>query len=44
MEEEMRSIEEDLTWTLTELPRGRCAIGLKWVFKGKWNERGEVTI
>jgi hypothetical protein len=33
MEEELRLIEENCTWTLTELPQGRRAIGLKWVFK-----------
>jgi hypothetical protein len=43
MEEEMKSIEDNGTWTLTGLPEGRRAIGLKWVFKVKKNEHGEVA-
>ena len=43
MEEELRSIEENRTWTLTELPQGRHAIGLKWVFKVKRDEHGVVV-
>jgi hypothetical protein len=43
MEEELRSIEENRTWTLTELPQGRRAIGLKWVFKVKKDEHGAVV-
>jgi hypothetical protein len=35
MEEEMKSIEENHTWELVDLPRGHRAIGLKWVFKAK---------
>ncbi|WVZ98205.1 LOW QUALITY PROTEIN: hypothetical protein U9M48_043674 [Paspalum notatum var. saurae] len=43
MEEELRAIEENHTWTLTELPLGRRAIGLKWVFKVKRDEHGAVV-
>jgi hypothetical protein len=40
--DELQSIEENKTWSLTELPSGRRAIGLKWVFKVK-NQLGEVV-
>lgn len=43
MLEELLSIEENCTWTLTELPSGRRAIGLKWVFKVKKDEKGAVV-
>lgn len=43
MEEELQAIEENRTWTLTELPPGRRAIGLKWVYKVKKDERGAVV-
>jgi hypothetical protein len=43
MIEEVQSIEENRTWNLTELPSGRRAIGLKWVFKVKKNHNGEVV-
>ncbi|WVZ81519.1 hypothetical protein U9M48_028886 [Paspalum notatum var. saurae] len=43
MLEEMASIEENKTWTLVDLPKGKRAIGLKWVFKLKRDEHGEVV-
>lgn len=39
MEEELRSIQDNHTWTLTELPQGQRAIGLKWVFKPSRSRR-----
>lgn len=42
MESELESIERNGTWFLTELPRGAKKIGVKWVYKTKLNERGEV--
>jgi hypothetical protein len=35
MTEEIAAIEENDTWELVDLPRGRKAIGSKWVFKIK---------
>ena len=35
MEDEMQSVHENKTWTLTNLPPGRRCIGTKWVFKIK---------
>jgi hypothetical protein len=43
MEEELRTIEDNMTWTLTDLPPGHQAIGLKWVFKAKKDEQGAVV-
>lgn len=42
MDLEMKSIEKNNTWYLTELPAGAKKIGLKWVYKTKLNEKGEV--
>lgn len=42
MEAEMNSIEENNTWELVELPEGSKVIGVKWIFKTKLNEKGEV--
>lgn len=39
---EMRAIERNDTWELTLLPKEAKAIGLKWLFKTKLNEKGEV--
>lgn len=40
MDAELNAIEENETWELTALPKGRKAIGSKWVFKIKRNEDG----
>jgi hypothetical protein len=42
MKEEMQAIVENGTWEMSDLPQGRKAIGLKWVFKVKRNEQGSV--
>ncbi|KAG7553691.1 GAG-pre-integrase domain [Arabidopsis suecica] len=42
METELESIEKNGTWFLTELPKGAKKIGVKWVYKTKLNEKGEV--
>ena len=43
MEEEMNSIRDNKTWSLVELPRGHRAIGLKWVYKVKRDENGNIA-
>ena len=43
MAKELAAIEENKTWTLTDLPADRRAIGLKWVFKVKRDEKGAVV-
>jgi hypothetical protein len=42
MREEIKAIEDNNTWVLTELPAGARAISLKWVFKVKKDEQGNV--
>jgi hypothetical protein len=42
MDLEIESIESNNTWELTTLPEGVKAIGVKWVYKTKYNENGEV--
>ena len=43
MQEEMTSITENKTWSLEDMSPGHRDIGLKWVFKLKRNEKGEVV-
>lgn len=42
MNSELESIEKNGTWYLMELPKGAKNIGVKWVYKTKLNEKGEV--
>lgn len=42
MDLEMEAIEKNKTWQLTNLPEGAKKIGVKWVFRTKLNENGEV--
>lgn len=42
MDIEIKSIEKNQTWKLTELPTGAKKIGVKWIYKTKLNELGEV--
>jgi hypothetical protein len=37
MVEEMKSLHNNETWDLVELPNGRNPVGIKWVFKNKLN-------
>jgi hypothetical protein len=43
MVDELESIKENKTWSLVNLPRGQKAIGLKWVFKLKHDEHGDIV-
>ncbi|KAJ0587053.1 putative RNA-directed DNA polymerase [Helianthus annuus] len=43
MRAEIESINKNNTWSLTELPRGAKAIGLKWVYKVKRNADGSLN-
>jgi hypothetical protein len=43
MQEEIDSIKRNQTWELADLPQGHCAITLKWVYKLKRNEAGEIV-
>ena len=43
MNEEIRQIERNKTWTLVPRPKGKNVIRTKWVFRNKLNEEGEVT-
>lgn len=42
MDVEMEAIERNGTWELTDLPKDGKKIGVKWVYKTKLNENGEV--
>jgi hypothetical protein len=43
MAEELKSITDNKTWTLTDAPLGKKPIGLKWVFKLKRDVDSNIT-
>ena len=43
MDEEMRKLHQFGTYRLEKLPKGRKAIGNKWVLTKKYNNQGDVT-
>ncbi|CAL5412844.1 unnamed protein product [Camellia sinensis] len=42
MVEELAAIEKNKTWEMMDLPEGKNAIGLKWVFKTKFGADGSI--
>jgi hypothetical protein len=42
MNKEIEAIKSNKTWVLTTLPEGVKSIGVKWIFKTKLNENGEI--
>lgn len=42
MKVEMDAIHRNNTWTLIDLPAGLKVVGVKWIFKTKYNEAGQV--
>lgn len=42
MNQEIDSIEKNKTWDLVDFPRHKKSIGVKWVYKTKLNEKGEI--
>jgi hypothetical protein len=42
MDSEIAAIESNNTWELVELPAGAKKIGVKWVYKTKYNEQGKI--
>ena len=43
MDEEIEAIEKNQTWQLVNLPEGKDEIGVKWVYKTKFNGDGNVV-
>ena len=42
MDLEIEAIERNNTWELVELPEGEKPVGVKWIYKTKLNEKGEI--
>ncbi|KAG8495046.1 hypothetical protein CXB51_012729 [Gossypium anomalum] len=42
MKQEIRALEENGTWEVVSLPRGKVPIGCKWVYKVKYQSDGSI--
>nr|GFC69672.1 putative RNA-directed DNA polymerase [Tanacetum cinerariifolium] len=42
MQEELAALVENKTWSIVSLPKGKHAVGSRWVFKTKFNSDGSV--
>ena len=42
MNKELQALEQNHTWQLTSLPKGKKAIGSKWVYKVKYKLDGII--
>ncbi|KAL0451614.1 UNVERIFIED_CONTAM: Retrovirus-related Pol polyprotein from transposon TNT 1-94 [Sesamum latifolium] len=42
MDEEIKAIENNDSWELESLPKGKNTIGVRWVYKIKRNAKGEI--
>lgn len=42
MQQEIKTLEDNNTWTIVELPKGMHTIGSKWIYKIKYKSSGEV--
>jgi hypothetical protein len=42
MVEEMDALDKNKAWDIVELPAGRKSVGIKWLFKKKFNAEGKV--
>ncbi|GKD06981.1 putative ribonuclease H-like domain-containing protein [Tanacetum coccineum] len=43
MQEELLQFKLQKVWTLVDLPKGKRAIGTKWVYRNKKDERGIIV-
>ena len=43
MEEELKMINKNGTWELVDRPKNQKIIGVKWVFRIKYNSDGSVN-
>ena len=42
MREEMNALERNQTWDIVELPKGKRAVGCKWVYTLKYKPDGNL--
>lgn len=44
MKAEIETLEDNKTWELVDLPKGKKAIGCRWAYNIKYNASGKVEM
>lgn len=44
MNEELKALEKNNTWEITDLPMGKKSVGCKWVYTVKYRSDGTLEI
>ncbi|KAE8729490.1 putative Kinase family protein / peptidoglycan-binding LysM domain-containing protein [Hibiscus syriacus] len=44
VEEKIKALQKNKTWSLTDLPEGKRAVGFRWIFTVKYHSGGSVEI
>ena len=42
MEEELKALDENKTWSVVQLPKGKKVVGSRWIYKTKFNSDGSI--
>jgi hypothetical protein len=42
MEAELLALNENQTWSIVDLPKGKVPVDCKWVYKVKYNGNGSI--
>lgn len=42
MDKEIQALDKNKAWSMVDLPKGKKAIGSKWVFKVKYKANGDL--
>ncbi|CAL9000577.1 unnamed protein product [Prunus brigantina] len=42
MREELKALDENQTWSIVKLPKGKKVVGCRWVYKTKFNSDGSI--
>jgi hypothetical protein len=42
LREELKALDDNRTWSVVPLPKGKKVVGSKWIFKTKFKSTGEI--
>ncbi|CAL2246053.1 unnamed protein product [Prunus armeniaca] len=42
MQDELQALNDNNTWSVVELPKGKNAVGSRWIYKTKFHSDGSI--